>query len=192
MRKSFLVAGLLLGAATYTPAAAQDAPAVGAPKPSLEDMIVNSPLPGTLRVDGIRQKPRVRKDEQVQWGQAIRVEVPGKSDKTWSVAVASDVKKAVKAGDELVLAFWARVEKGDGGATTASLPYNAVQLSSAPYSALFSGGVEIGPEWKLYEVKGKADRDYAPGEINASIHLATGKQVIDIGPVFVLAVSPGS
>lgn len=44
----------------------------------------------------------------------------------------------------MVLAFWARLEKGEGGATTASLPYNAVQLASAPYSPLFTNGVTIG------------------------------------------------
>jgi hypothetical protein len=187
MRKSLILAGLLMAPALCAPVAAQTP--VGAPAPSLEDMIVNKPLPGTLRVDGVRSKPRVRKDETVQWGQAIRIEVPGKSPQAWSVAAASDVDKPIKAGDDLVLAFWARVEKGDGGGTTATLPYNAVQLSSAPYTAIFSGGVEIGPEWKLYEVKGKADKDYPAGTLNASLHLATGKQVIDIGPVFVLAMS---
>lgn len=188
MRK-FVVAAALIGAAMSGPAMAQ---AVGAPAPSLEDMIVNKPLPGTHRVDGLRSKPKVRKDEGVQWGQAVRIPVLGKSDKTWSVAVASDVVKPIKAGDELVLAFWARVEKGDNGGTTATLPYNAIQLSAAPYTAIVNGSVEIGPEWKLYEIKGKADRDYAPGTLNASIHLATGKQVIDMGPIFVLDMTPGN
>lgn len=189
MRKTAIAVVFLLGTAVASPTLAQ-APAATPAKPSLEDMIINQPLPGALRIDGLPEKPKVRKDAAVQWGQALRVPVAGKAQNSWAVAAASSIVKPVKAGDELLLAFWARVEKGDNGGTTATLPYNAVQLASAPYTAIFSGPVEIGPEWKMYEVKGKADRDYAAGELNASIHLATGKQVIDLGPVFVLDLTP--
>ena len=44
----------------------------------------------------------------------------------------------------------------------------------------------IGPEWKLHEVRGKADKDHGAGALNATLHLATGKQVVEIGPVIVL------
>jgi hypothetical protein len=55
---------------------------------------------------------------------------------------------------------------------------------------LFTGQATIGPEWKLYEVRGKSDRDYAAGALNATLHLATGKQTIEIGPVIVLDLGP--
>lgn len=45
---------------------------------------------------------------------------------------------------------------------------------------------DIGPEWKQIEIEGKADKDYAAGALGASIHLATAKQVVDLGPVIVL------
>jgi hypothetical protein len=35
-------------------------------------------------------------------------------------------------------------------------------------------------------VKGKADKDYPAGALNVSLHLATAKQTVDLGPVFVL------
>ncbi len=38
----------------------------------------------------------------------------------------------------------------------------------------------------MHELRGRATRDYAAGELNVSIHLATAKQTVDIGPVFVL------
>jgi hypothetical protein len=162
-------------------ALAQAAPAAA---DDITSKIINLPPPTAHRVDDA--KGSVRKDDTVQGGKALRVAVPGKSDKSWSVAVANAIEKGVNAGDRIVLAFWARLAKAEGGAATASLPYNAVQLSAAPYTALFSGGVEVGPEWKLHEVKGKADKDYAAGSLNASIHLATGKHTIDLGPIFVL------
>ena len=156
--------------------------------PAAEDditsKIINRPPPGAYRVDGT--KGSIRKDAAVQGGKALRIVVPGKSDKPWSVSVANPIEKPVKAGDRIVLAFWARLAKAEGGLATASLPYNAVQLSAAPYTPVFSGAVTIGPEWKLYEVKGKADKDYAAGTLNAALHLATAKQTIDLGPIFVL------
>ena len=44
----------------------------------------------------------------------------------------------------------------------------------------------IGPEWKLHEVKGKAQSDQAVGTLNATIHLATAQQTVDFGPIFVV------
>ena len=183
MKGKFIAACLLLAAPfALTPAAAQEA----APADSIVDKIINVPAPQAHRVDGLKSKPKIRKDEAVQGGQAVRINVPGKSDQAWTVAVASPITKPVKAGDRLVLAFWARLEKGDGGATSASLPYNSVQLAREPYSAVFGGPVTITPEWTLHEIDGTADKDYAAGDLVVSLHLATGKQTVDVGPVFVL------
>jgi hypothetical protein len=66
------------------------------------------------------------------------------------------------------------------------LPYNSVQLAAAPYTAVFSGAVSVTPQWQMFEISGRAARDYSADTLNVSIHLATGRQTIDIGPVFVL------
>jgi hypothetical protein len=157
--------------------------------PAQDDLlnkIINQPPVTAWHIDGISGKPKVVSDAAVQYGKAVRVDVPGKGEHPWSIAASNPIGKPVKAGDNLVLAFWARLEKGENGATSATLPYNAVQMSADPYTAVFSGPATIGPEWKMMEIKGKADRAYAAGQLNVSIHLATGKQVVDLGPVFVL------
>jgi hypothetical protein len=173
------LAAIGLIAASGFAAAAQQAPAI-------EDRIINSPSVRSISIQGLRAAPKPRKDAGVQAGEALRVAVPGKSDQPWTIAASTPIQKPVKAGDEIVLAFWARLEKGAEGATTATLPYNAVQLSSAPYTPLFNGPAEIGPEWKMHEIRGKADKDYPAGALVVSMHLATGKQTVDLGPVFVL------
>ena len=152
----------------------------------LVNKIVNRPPVTAWHIDGMSGKPNVRNDAAVQYGKAVRVDVPGKGEHPWSIAASNPIEKPVKAGDNLVLAFWARLEKGENGATTATLPYNAVQMAGEPYTALFSGPATIGPEWKMVEIKGKSDKAYAGGQLNVSVHLATGKQVVDLGPVFVL------
>jgi hypothetical protein len=144
--------------------------------------IINDP--GAPQVQGA--SGRLRDDAAVQGGKALRVVVRGKGANPWDVAVETALTKPVKAGDQLLFAFWARLEKGEGGATTTTLPYNAVQVSAAPDTPLFTGPAEIGPEWKMVEVRGKADADHAAGTLKATIHLATAAQTVDLGPIFVV------
>jgi hypothetical protein len=177
--QKFLALGLMFAAsaaAAPPPAAADD----------IASRIISTPAPSAFRLDGAPGRGSVRRDPAVQGGRALRVQVPGRSEQPWSIAVAVPITGAVRAGDTLILAFWARLERGDDGATSAQLPYNAVQMAAAPYTALFTGGATIGPEWRMHEIRGRADRDYAAGELNVSMHLATARQTVDIGPVFVL------
>jgi hypothetical protein len=155
------------------------------PANDLADRIISVPNPNSYRVDGVRNA-RVRADPGVQFGRALRVPVPGRNDQAWTVAVAVPITRPVAAGDRLILAFWARLEEGENGATSAELPYNSVQLATAPYTALFHGGVTITPRWQLFQIRGNADRAYGADTLNVSLHLATGRQTVDIGPVIVL------
>jgi hypothetical protein len=166
-----IAAGLLLAVLPLAPAPAQDAL-----------NIINNP--GEPQVNGVT--PRLRDDPAVQGGKALRIQVRRKGANPWDVAVESALEQPVKAGDSLLFAFWARLEKGEGGAATATLPYNAIQLAAAPYSALFASPAELGPEWKLHEVRGKADKDYAAGTLKATIHLASAEQTVDMGPLIVV------
>jgi hypothetical protein len=176
---------LCLALAAPLAAVAGQQPAAPA-EDDIASRIISTPVPSAYRLDGVRSGGGVRRDPAVQGGKALRVPVPGRSEQAWSVSVAVPITRAVRSGDLLVLAFWARLERGEDGATSTVLPYNAVQMSGAPYTAVFNGPVTIGPEWRLVELRGRANRDYAAGELNVSIHLATARQTVDIGPVFVL------
>lgn len=183
MKLGRALAGLVL-AATAPDAHAQ------APVDDIASRIISTPAPGSFRLDGALARGSVRRDPAVQGGKALRVQVPGRSEQAWSVAVSVPVTGAVRAGDTLVLAFWARLERGENGAMATELPYNAVQMAGAPYTPLFTGAATIGPEWRMHEIRGRADRAYAAGELNVSIHLATTRQTVDLGPVFVLNMGP--
>ena len=181
---------VLIKTAFFALACGLAAASAPAQQPAAEDdiatHIISVPVPDRYRVDGLQHGARVHNDPTVQGGKALRVPVPGHSEHAWSVAVAVPINHEVHAGDNLVLAFWARLQEGDNGATSATLPYNAVQLAAEPYTEVFGGPATIGPEWQMYEVRGRADRDYAAGALNVAMHLATGHQTIDIGPVFVV------
>ena len=161
--------------------------AVGTPATALQgDDIANKIIndPSALQIVGA--KSSVRNDAKVQGGKALRIAVPVKGRNNWDAFASSPIGKPVKAGDNLVLAFWARLEKGEDGATTSTLPFADVQVSSPPYPPVFNEAVQVGPEWQLHQVKGKADKEHAAGTLGVSIHLANAKQTVDLGPVFVL------
>lgn len=144
--------------------------------------IINDPTAPNI----VGAKGALRDDAEVTGGKALRVTVTRAGKNNWDSVVETPVKKAVKAGDQLVLAFMARLVKADGGAATATLPYNAVQFTTAPYNGVVSGPVEVGPEWKQHEVRGRADKDYAAGTLKTTIQLGNAKQVVELGPVVLL------
>ena len=175
------------GSASAAPAA-QAAPAA---EPSvlatLEPDTISSKIvndPGAPAVNG--GSGRLVADARVMGGKALRVQVPAKGKNAWDVSVASAIKKPVRAGDTLLLVFPARLEKGENGATATTLPWNAVSLTSPPWTGVVGGPADIGADWKMVEIKGKADKDYAAGSLSVGIQLATARQIVDLGPIVVL------
>ncbi|WP_294256738.1 hypothetical protein [uncultured Sphingomonas sp.] len=155
----------------------------------ISKQIINVPTPEAFTVYGLSAKPGVVKDKNVQGGRALRVPILTASDQPWSVGLISAITQPVKKGDKLVIAVWARAEKLPEGATSARLSTIQIGLTKEPYTPVFKGEAEIDGTWKMVHVVGTADRDYAPGDISVSLHLASAKQVLDIGPILLLDLS---
>jgi hypothetical protein len=167
----------------------------GAARPAVaadNNQVIEAVGPADVRVDGQQGAPEIRKDPAVQGGKALRVHVAAKGANPWDISVGVPVVKPIKAGHRLLLAFYAKVVEGPDGAATVTLPFNAVQLAAAPYTPLLSGPVDIGKDWPAqpYSVIGVADRDYKAGEVGITFQVATAKQVLDFGPVFLIDLGP--
>ena len=65
-----------------------------------------------------------------------------------------------------------------------------MQLATPPYSTVLQQSVAINADWKPVEVHGIADKDYAANALKATIHLATSKQSVELGPVVVFNLGP--
>ena len=162
-------------AATPTVAAAQ---AAG----SMADRIINDPRVPSLRPYGLNL-PRVREDKGVQFNKAMRFALSGHAD-FWRIGVVTPTTRPVRQGDRIVIAFWARATATANGAKGR---IGRVQLEATPVvRAIFEQPFDVGPEWTMYQLRGVADRDYAPGQLNAALLIDAVKQVLDLGPVFVL------
>jgi hypothetical protein len=158
------------------------APAAVLAQDDIAKQIVNDP--SAPDVGGA--KASLVDDAKAQGGKALRIAVPKKGANPWDSSVGGAIKKPIAKGDHLVLLFSARLEKGENGATTTTLPYNAIQLAGAPYTTIMSGPAEIGPEWKDFKVEGVSNGVYGPNELKVTIQLATAKQTVDFGPIVVL------
>lgn len=161
------------------------APALGAAQeaPSMADRLSNDPRVDALHPYGLPIPPTVRSDKTVQFGKMLRMPLEGHAD-FWRIGVVSPTVKPVKKGDRIVIAFWAKATDTKDGAAG---KIGRVQLEETPVvRALFEESFDIGPEWKMYQLAGTVERDYAPGQLNAALHLDAAKQVLHLGPVFVL------
>src|SRR5688500_20354258 len=119
MKLRTFAAGLFLAVMPLAPASAQG-----------ELNIINNPA--EPQVNGAN--PRLRDDPAVQGGKAVRIQVKRKGANPRDDAAESAITKPVAAGDQLLLAFWVRLEKGEAGATTGTRNYNARQLGPEPRS----------------------------------------------------------
>ncbi|MCW3834635.1 hypothetical protein ACFQ1E_03790 [Sphingomonas canadensis] len=179
LRMGFALGMLALAAAlpAVAPAAAQDAEAEAA------NRIINNSRPDSFQVFGLKQAPRAHKDPSVQEGRALRLALPGGGGDPWRIGINVPILAPVKAGDRIVIYFWARAEKLEDGKATARIAAAQLQLARDPYTPVFAGSAEATGEWKLFQVQGRADRDYAKGDLCVGFHLNTGAHTIDIGPV---------
>ena len=159
------------------------APAAAQGASGSADRIINDPRVPALTPYGLNLPPQVRDDKQVQFGKSLRIPLKGHPDFA-RIGVITPTLKPVRKGDQIVIAFWARATGTDGGKPGR---IGRVQLEATPViRTIFEQPFDVGPDWKMYQLKGVADRDYAPGQLNAALHIDAAKQVLDLGPVFVL------
>lgn len=146
--------------------------------------------PGTAYTfygSGMTQKQM--KDPDVPGGVFVRVDVSQKGAHPWDVGGSYPILKPIKAGDVIFFAIYARAPNLKNG-ETASLPQMGVGQDGSPYAPIAIGDHQITNQWAVYYVSGKATSAWHRGESHVALQLAADKQVIDLGPVFVLDLGP--
>ena len=127
----------------------------------------------------------------------IKAEVPGeyafrvkanKANNPWEIQATSPIAGAINEGDVIMLSYFARAEEpAEGGSSLTA----QIQLAGPPYSSVLQMTSKISPEWKSYCGFRVASASIAEKKSNVTIHLATAKQVIDLGPVLVFNFGTG-
>jgi hypothetical protein len=106
----------------------------------------------------------------------------------WDVQASSPVAGPINEGDVIMLNYFARAEEpAEGGSSLTA----RIQLAASPYTSVLDMTSKISGEWKSYCAFRVASASIAENKSNVSIHLATAKQVIDLGPVLVFNFGKG-
>ena len=165
---TFLLAGFALG----TVAMAEE---------DIWSKTINNDTNGVWNVQPDKPKAHVFKvdDERIQHGFRIKAT---KGNNPWDIQATSPVQGAINQGDVIMLMYYARAaEPAEGGSSLHAL----IQLSAAPYTSVFDMTTPITGEWSTYCAHRVASASLPAAKSNVSIQLATAKQVIELGPVFV-------
>jgi len=148
--------------------------------------LINRGATASWTVSPARPAPRVIEAAGVPGGSALRVRARHGVN-PWDVQATAPVGGDIAAGDVVLVAFYARAEQAAEGGSR--LPVR-LQLAGAPYTSLLEGAKSIDAEWRQYCLSGIAAQDFRGDLSNVSVHLATGDQTIDLGPVFIFDLGP--
>jgi hypothetical protein len=127
------------------------------------------------------EKPKARyvAADGVPGGHAFRIKAE-KGANPWDAQANSAVNGAINEGDVIMLMYYARAaEAAEGGSTLTA----RIQATAAPWTATMDMTSKIDSEWKSY--CGHRVASATLPKSNVSIHLATARQIIELGPVFV-------
>jgi hypothetical protein len=182
--KTFALALVL--AVTAAPAAAQTV------DPLQSETLIKKAInePGTAYTfygPGLTSK--VMKDADIPGGQFVRVDVSRKGGQPYEAGGGYPIIKPIKTGDVIFFAIYARAPNIKNG-ETASMPGLGVGQDGSPYTPIAISDVRITNQWAVYYVSAKATTGWPRGQSHVAMQLAADKQVIDLGPVFVLDLGP--
>ena len=182
--KLAIAALLAFGSAATVPARAQDDP-LAALRAALPGHLINDPtsLDWTTYGKDLAVKPV--KGVDALGGGALQFTVPKAGATMFTSGASLPLTVAVKPGQRLVVAFWARTISA--GTPDGQGQVNVkFQQNVAPFAGFGDKMLSIGKEWKLYEVTAVADKPLAKGQGTVVFHLAAAKQVIQFGQTIVV------
>lgn len=178
-------------ALTVTPVAAvlaQTAPSTPAAGGSIFDKAVNAPGIG-WSLYGANQTAKQVAAADVPGGAAVRVQVSRSGDHPWDAGATYPTVKPIAAGDTLLTMVYLRAPDATDAAPH-PVPIGAGE-ADAPYAQIAGETVQVGPSWKRYFASGVSPKALAAGKGRIFVQIAGAKQVIEIGPAFLLDLGAG-
>lgn len=149
--------------------------------------LINNPNVSGINLMGPQTNFMI-KDPKVQGGMGVEVKIAAASANPWDSAAETQITGAIHKGDKIIGAVWLRCKNTDGTPCQVNL---RIQGNQAPWPGLIQDSDQVGGDWQMYSVQTVATQDFPKATSAMDVHLATTKQVIDIGPMFVLNMGPG-
>ncbi|MEP3890976.1 MAG: carbohydrate binding domain-containing protein [Hellea sp.] len=155
----------------------------------LPGTLINNPYDIKWKTEGSDKRDKVVESEGAPGGMAYQVAVKKRKPKPWDTATRIPMTTSIAKDDVILLSFWARAAKPQKGKDKGDISV-AIQRNIEPYDAIFEERVALEKEWKLYNLAGKANRDYAADKTNLNFNLARAKQTLEFGQFYIMNLGP--
>jgi|GEM_PF-1449207 len=155
----------------------------------LPGKLINNPYDIQWSTHGSDKKESIVKAEGAPGGMAYKVRVKKKKKNHWDTAIRIPMTETVAKGDVILVSYWARAAKPQKGKETGDITI-ALQRNIEPYDSVFEKRTALDKEWKLYNVTGKAKREYAADKTNLNFNLAHSKQTLEFGQFYIMNLGP--
>ena len=187
MRPAYVAAILATGAASWAGAQTTPAPA---PAPfDLNSKLINTP-DSNWSIYGPGQTNKLLPKDGPKGYPAYEVNVTQVGKNAWDAGAVSAVPKPVHAGDVILVAAYLRAPHLPDGATE-ELPLMGATGATPPYVAVAGAPAKLSNQWKVFFATGTVPQDLPANGMQATVHLASAKHVIELGPVKVYDFGPG-
>ncbi len=116
-------------------------------------------------------------------GKALEVQVATPTENDWDVGLATRLTGAIKAGDHLTFALWARLKTDDSGA---QLDIPLIVEKTASETPVIEGKVVLTNQWQWVRFDSVVTADHPAGTLKAELQVGNAAKIIDVGaPLFV-------
>lgn len=186
-----ITSAALMSLMATTAVHAQDeiAQALKALDAQLPGTLINNPYDIKWKTEGSDKRDKVVKSEGAPGGMAYQVTVKKRKQNPWDTATRIPMTTSIGKDDVIMLSFWARAAKPQKGKDKGDISV-AIQRNIEPYDSIFEERVALEKEWKLYNLTGKANRDYAADKTNLNFNLARAKQTLEFGQFYIMNLGP--
>ncbi|WP_395340706.1 endo-1,4-beta-xylanase [Ningiella sp. W23] len=126
-----------------------------------------------------------KRSQPGQFDEFVRVNVKKIGENPWSAnfkSASNDV--AIKKGEWVYAGYYVRATPGTAQASTRGF----IERGGNDWMMISDASVATGTQWTRVVAVGKAEQDFAVGELHLSLHLAHAVQSIDIADLIFLSV----
>ncbi len=168
----------------------QPTPELQALDDSLPGVLINDPAALNWSMYGTTMSTKIVKSANIPGGgAAVQFKVTTLGVNAYDAGANVPIRTPLKAQTDYVAVFWARTIASDApdkkGRISARFGQNI-----APYAGFGDTVLTVGPDWQLYEVAARADRDIVKGQAVLGLQVAGARQTIEIGQVIIVEGVP--
>jgi hypothetical protein len=160
--------------------------------PQLQDKgkLISNPANKAWTVYGAAQTNRTVPSPNIpgSGGTALQVTTTDATKNAFDVGANISMTGAVAEGDILLVGVLARTAPGGTGDGTSKLGIR-VQLNEAPYPGFGDNMLNVGPSWRLLQLRTQAKMAIPLGKGAVALHFGATVQSIEVGQVYVINTS---